>query len=57
MNINKCEFHVQEIIFLELLMLIKKLKMNSWKVQAVIDWSTFNNLIQMQFFIDFCNFY
>ena len=36
-NINKCEFHVQEIIFLELLILIKKLKMNSRKVQAVVN--------------------
>ncbi len=56
-NIDKCKFHVQKIIFLELLMSIKKLKMNSWKIQAVVDWSTLNNLTQMQFFIDFCNFY
>ncbi len=56
-NINKCKFHVQKIIFLEFLMSIKKLKMNSRKMQAVVDWSTFNNLTQMQFFIDFCNFY
>ncbi len=26
-------------------------------MQAVVDWSTLNNLTQMQFFIDFCNFY
>ncbi len=56
-DIDKCEFHVQKIIFLELLMSIEKLKMNSRKIQAVVDWSTLNNLIQMQFFIDFCNFY
>ncbi len=56
-NINKCEFHVQKTIFLELLMSIEELKMNSQKVQAVVDWSTLNNLTQMQFFIDFCNFY
>ncbi len=31
--------------------------MNSWKIQAVVKWSTLNNLTQMQFFIDFCNFY
>ncbi len=37
MNINKCEFHFQKIIFLELLMLIKRLKMNSRKVQAVVN--------------------
>ncbi len=56
-DINKCKFHVQKIIFLELLMSIEKLKMNSRKMQAVVDWSTLNNLTQMQFFIDFCNFY
>ncbi len=43
-DINKCEFHVQKIIFLKLLMSIEKLKMNSWKMQAVVDWSTLNNL-------------
>jgi len=57
MNINKCKFHVQKIIFLELLISTEELKMNSRKIQAVVDWSIFNNLIQMQFFIDFCNFY
>ncbi len=56
-DINKCEFHVQKTIFLELLILIKELKMNSWKIQAVVEWSTLNNLTQIQFFIDFCNFY
>ncbi len=56
-DINKCEFHVQKTIFLELLISIEELKMNSRKIQAVVDWSTLNNLTQMQFFIDFCNFY
>ncbi len=56
-NIDKCKFHVQKIIFLRLLMLIEKLKMNSRKIQTVVDWSTLNNLTQMQLFIDFCNFY
>jgi len=36
-NINKCEFHVQKTIFLELLMSIEKLKINSRKMQAVVD--------------------
>jgi len=57
MNINKCKFHVQEISFLELLLFIERLKMNFRKVQAVVEWSTSTNLTQMQFFIDFCNFY
>ncbi len=36
MNINKCKFYVQEIIFLELLIFIEELKMNSRKIQAVV---------------------
>jgi len=56
-DINKYEFHMQKIIFLESLILIKKLKINFWKIQAVIKWFTLNNLTQIQFFIDFCNFY
>ncbi len=56
-NINKCKFHVQKIIFLKLLISIERLKMNSRKMQAVVDWFTLNNLTQMQFFINFCNFY
>jgi len=56
-NINKCKFHVQKIFFLRLLLFIEELKMNLRKVQAVIKWSTSTNLIQMQFFVNFCNFY
>ncbi len=56
-DINKCKFHVQKIIFLELLIFIKRLKMNSRKIQMIVEWSTFINLTQIQFFIDFCNFY
>jgi len=36
-DINKCEFHVQKTIFLELLISIKELKMDSRKMQAVVD--------------------
>ncbi len=38
-------------------MSIERLKMNSRKIQAVVNWSTLNNLTQIQSFIDFCNFY
>ncbi len=56
-NINKCKFHVQETIFLKLLIFIEKLKMNSRKIQTIVEWSIFINLIQIQSFINFCNFY
>ncbi len=57
MNINKCKFHVQKIFFLKLLLFIKELKMNFRKVQAVVEWFISTNLTQMQFFVNFCNFY
>jgi len=36
-DINKCEFHVQKTIFLKLLISIEELKINSRKMQAVVD--------------------
>ena len=46
-DINKCKFHVQKIIFLELLIFIERLKMNSWKIQMIVEWFTFINLTQI----------
>ena len=37
MNILKCEFHVQEIKFLSLLMSIDELRMNPIKIQIIVD--------------------
>ena len=37
MNILKCEFHIQKTKFLNLLMFIDELRMNSIKIQAVVD--------------------
>ncbi len=48
---------MQEIIFLELLIFIERLKMNFQKIQMIIKWFIFINLTQIQFFINFCNFY
>ena len=57
MNILKCEFHIQETKFLGLLMSIDELRMDSIKIQVVVDWVTFINLKEIQAFIGFCNFY
>ncbi len=57
MNINKYKFHVQKIFFLRLLLFIEELKMNLRKVQAIVEWYISTNLTQMQFFVNFCNFY
>ena len=56
-NINKCQFHVQETPFLEVLLSTEGIRMDSDKVQVVLDWPVPNSLKQVQGFIEFCNFY
>jgi len=56
-NIDKCEFEIQKISFLELLLFINDLRMNSRKVDVIQSWKVSRSLIHVQIFIDFCNFY
>jgi len=56
-NIDKCEFKIQKISFLELLIFINDLRMNSWKVDVIRSWKVSQLLTHVQIFIDFCNFY
>ncbi len=56
-NIDKCEFKIQKTSFLELLIFINDLQMNSWKVDVIQDWKVSRSFTHMQIFIDFCNFY
>ncbi len=56
-NIDKCEFKIQKISFLKLLIFINDLRMNSWKVDVIRSWKVLWLLTHVQIFIDFCNFY
>ncbi len=56
-NIDKYEFKIQKISFLELLIFINDLRMNSWKVDVIQNWEVSRSLTHVQIFIDFCNFY
>ncbi len=56
-NIDKCKFKIQKISFLELLIFINDLRMNSRKVDVIRSWKVSQLLIHVQIFIDFCNFY
>jgi len=56
-NIDKCEFEIQKISFLELLIFINDLRMNSRKVDVIRSWKVPRSLTHVQIFIDFCNFY
>ncbi len=56
-NIDKCKFKIQKILFLKLLIFINDLQINSWKVNVIWNWKVSWSLIHVQIFIDFCNFY
>ena len=56
-NIEKCEFKIQKILFLKLLIFINDLQMNFWKVDVIWSWKVSRLLTHVQIFIDFCNFY
>ncbi len=56
-NIQKCEFNVEETVFLKIIVSEQNLCMNSIKVKAIVNWVTSTNLKEIQDFIDFINFY
>jgi hypothetical protein len=56
-NIIKCKFHVTKIVYLELIVIIDDIKMNSFKIEIVINWSSLINVKVVQNFVKFANFY
>ncbi len=57
MNIWKCEFNVEEIVFLEVIVSEQDLRMNFIKVKVIVNWATLINLKEVQSFVRFVNFY
>ncbi len=56
-DIQKCKFNVEEIIFLKVIMSEQDLCMNSIKVKVIVNWVTLINLKEVQSFVKFVNFY
>ncbi len=56
-DIRKCEFNVEETVFLEIIVSEQDLCMNFIKVKAIVNWATSTNLKEIQDFVDFVNFY
>ncbi len=57
MNIRKCEFNVEETVFLEVIVSELDLRMNLSKVTVIVSWITSTNLKEIQSFVRFVNFY
>jgi hypothetical protein len=56
-DIEKCEFHVQEVIYLGLIISTDGIRMDPRKIKAVREWETPQNVKDIQAFIGFANFY
>ncbi len=57
MNIIKCKFHITQVLYLELIIIIKKIKINSSKINIIVNWFILINVKDVQSFLDFINFY
>lgn len=56
-DIAKCEFHVQEVKYLGLIVSTNGIRMDPSKISAVVDWPTPANVKDVQSFLGFANFY
>jgi len=57
MNIIKCKFHIIQVSYLELIIIIEEIKMNSSKINIIVNWLILINIKDLQSFLDFTNFY
>ncbi len=53
-DIQKCEFNVEETVFLEVIVSELDLRMNLSKVTVIVSWITSINLKEIQSFVRFC---
>ena len=56
-DIIKYVFYVIQILYLDLIIIIEKVKMNSAKIVVIVNWPRFVNVKNVQSFLDFANFY
>ncbi len=57
MNIIKCKFHITQVSYLELIIIIEEIKMNFSKINIIVNWLILINVKDVQSFLDFANFY
>ena len=57
LDISKSEFHVQEVVFLGLLVGKDGIRMDPKKIEAIQEWKTPRSMRDVQPFVGFANFY
>jgi len=56
LNINKCEFHKIEVLYLGLIIFIDSIQMDLKKIEAIVNWQEPKNFKNVKAFIGFANF-
>ena len=56
-DIRKCKFHTSEVTYLDLIVSQDDIKMNSVKIETIIEWKSSFNIHNVQVFLEFANFY
>ena len=57
LNIDKCEFFVKEVKYSSLIIIIEEIKMNSRKIETIVNWKKSRCIKNVQTFLNFCNFH
>src|SRR5438046_3270407 len=57
LKLKKCEFHKQQVEYLEHIITMKKLKMNSEKIKVMIEFSTSEYVKNIQTFQELAEYY
>ena len=56
-NLKKCEFIITKIEFLNFIVFIENIQINSKKIRIIQKWSLFKNYREFQIFLKFVNYY
>ena len=56
-DIIKCEFHVNRVPYLSLIIITEDIKMNLAKIEIIVQWPLLINVKNVQSFLGFANFY
>ena len=56
-DIKKYKFHMTKIMYLNLIIFHNDIKINSVKIEAIVDWKNLQNIYDVQAFFRFMNFY
>ena len=57
LNIDKCEFFVIFVKYLNLIIIFDDVKINFQKIEIIVNWKWFKCVKNVQFFLNFVNFY